>query len=119
MKRHKIPETAVEELGEKLKTQERFVILDVRESVEIDKVSLEDERVCFAPMSRLAYSGIEALPEPARSKSAEIVVLCHHGVRSTEVTGWLLAQGWQKVSSLRGGIDAYALLVDPSLGRYY
>lgn len=119
MNRNEIPETTVEELGEKLKTQEQFVILDVREPAEIDKVRLEDARVCFAPMSRLAYSGIEALPEPARDTSAAMVVLCHHGVRSAEVTAWLHAQGWLNVSSLRGGIDAYALLVDPDIGRYY
>jgi rhodanese-related sulfurtransferase len=45
--------------------------------------------------------------------------MCHHGVRSADVTVWLRAQGWGQTFSLRGGIDAYALLVDPSIGRYY
>lgn len=119
MNRHTVPETAVQDLGKKLLTQETFVILDVREPAEIEKVRLEDTRVYYAPMSRLAYSGVEALPESARDAEAEIIVMCHHGIRSAEVTAWLRAQGWQRVTSLHGGIDAYALLVDPGIGRYY
>jgi predicted sulfurtransferase len=35
-----------------------------------------------------------------------------------QVTLWLQQQGWQNITSLRGGIDAYAIQVDPSIGRY-
>ena len=47
-----------------------------------------------------------------------IVVLCHHGMRSMNVAVWLRNQGFENAQSLRGGIDAWAADVDPSVGRY-
>lgn len=47
-----------------------------------------------------------------------VVVLCHHGMRSMNVTVWLRNQGFEQVQSLRGGIDAWSAEVDPSVGRY-
>lgn len=47
-----------------------------------------------------------------------MVVICHHGVRSMNVTQWLRRQGFEKAQSLRGGIDAWSSVVDPSVGRY-
>lgn len=46
------------------------------------------------------------------------VVLCHHGVRSMYVASFLASRGFQQVSNVSGGIDAYSLRVDPSLPRY-
>ena len=69
-------------------------------------------------MSRLANEGIDALSESAKSQSAEIYVLCHHGSRSAQVTGWLSQQGWTNIKSVRGGIDEYARSVDSSVGFY-
>src|SRR5207302_1267732 len=48
----------------------------------------------------------------------EIVTHCHHGARSLKALGILKAAGFSKVRSLRGGIDAWAVNVDPSLPRY-
>src|SRR6266568_7290888 len=47
-----------------------------------------------------------------------LVVLCHHGMRSMNVTVWLRNQGFEQVQSLRGGIDAWSIEVDPAVGRY-
>jgi len=47
----------------------------------------------------------------------EIVVHCHHGQRSAAVVQWLRRQGIPAVN-LSGGIDGWAVEVDPSLGRY-
>jgi rhodanese-related sulfurtransferase len=47
-----------------------------------------------------------------------IVVLCHHGMRSMNVAVWLRNQGFEQAQSMRGGIDAWAAEVDPSVGRY-
>jgi len=49
---------------------------------------------------------------------SHIVVICHHGVRSMNVTAWLRQQGFEKVQSLRGGIDRWAREVDPSVPLY-
>ncbi len=47
-----------------------------------------------------------------------LVVLCHHGMRSLSVTEWLRNQGFEHAQSLRGGIDAWSVEVDPSVSRY-
>jgi rhodanese-related sulfurtransferase len=49
---------------------------------------------------------------------SHIVVVCHHGVRSMNVTAWLRQQGFERVQSLRGGIDRWAREVDPSVPLY-
>jgi rhodanese-related sulfurtransferase len=70
------------------------------------------------PMTELAQRGLEALLEPVRQKDAEIYVLCHRGIRSASVTDWLASQGWTSVFSVAGGIEEYAELIDPGVGRY-
>jgi rhodanese-related sulfurtransferase len=45
-------------------------------------------------------------------------VLCHMGMRSMNVTVWLRNQGFEQVQSLRGGIDAWSVEVDPTIARY-
>ncbi len=47
-----------------------------------------------------------------------LVILCHHGVRSMNVTSWLRNQGFEQVQSLRGGIEAWSAEIDPAVGRY-
>ncbi len=47
-----------------------------------------------------------------------IVVLCHHGARSLNVTMWLRQQGFEDAQSLAGGIDHWAAVIDPSIPRY-
>lgn len=47
-----------------------------------------------------------------------VVVLCHHGMRSMQVVGWLRGQGWNNATNLRGGIDLWAARVYPGMRRY-
>ncbi|MGA7856788.1 MAG: rhodanese-like domain-containing protein [Terracidiphilus sp.] len=47
-----------------------------------------------------------------------LVVLCHMGMRSMNVTVWLRNQGFEQVQSLRGGIDAWSAEVDGNVPRY-
>ena len=47
-----------------------------------------------------------------------IVVMCHHGVRSMNVTVWLRQQGFDKAQSMRGGIDAWSRQVDEKVPKY-
>jgi rhodanese-related sulfurtransferase len=47
-----------------------------------------------------------------------LLLVCHHGVRSMNVAAWLRNQGFENAQSLRGGIDAWSLEVDPSVSRY-
>jgi rhodanese-related sulfurtransferase len=113
-----VPEVSVHELARKLGSDESFVLLDVREPWEFDQAMIVDSRLKVAPLSRLAQLGAETLPEEVGQKDTEILVLCHHGVRSANVTQWMLAQGWTNVASIHGGIAAYAREIDDSVGKY-
>lgn len=113
-----IPEIDVQKLETLLKSEQGFVLLDVREPWELDRATWSDSRLRLAPLSQLSQQGVRILPSEAQQQTAQIIVACHHGIRSANVTGWLLSQGWTDVVSLRGGIDAYAIQVDPAVGKY-
>ena len=112
------PEISVTELGEKLKTDEKFILLDVGEQLELSEARIEDNRLEVTPMSRMAREGVNALSESARSQDIPVYVICHHGSRSVQVTMWLMQQGFKNVVNVNGGIDEYARKVDSSVGFY-
>lgn len=113
-----LPEITVAQLGEKLKTDEKFILLDVRELSELARAKIEDPRLEVTPVSRLAAEGPAVLSESARGQEIPVYVICHHGNRSMQVTAWLAQQGYKKVFNVTGGIDAYARQVDASVGLY-
>ena len=86
------------------------VLVDVREPFEWDIVHVDGAR--HVPLRDL----------PARLREldghADVLVYCHHGVRSRQAVELLRAAGFSKVRSVRGGIDAWAAEVDPRLARY-
>ena len=47
-----------------------------------------------------------------------IVVVCHHGVRSLNVTAWLRLQGFERAQSMQGGIDRWSREVDRNIPTY-
>lgn len=114
-----LPEITPQELSEWIQTRPELRLLDVREPYEFPRARLADERVLHAPLSELARKSTEALPEPLKAdQAAPVVVFCHHGIRSAQVAAWLLDLGYPSVYNLAGGIDAYARLVDPTVGLY-
>lgn len=112
------PEITVQELAEKLKSDEKFVLLDVREHVELRHAKIEDSRLNVLPLSRLSHEGANALPDSIRSQEVPVYVICHHGNRSMQVATWLARQGYKNVFNVSGGIDEYARKVDSSVGFY-
>ena len=95
-----------------------MVLLDVREPYEMDLVRLGPE-VETAPLSELAAWQEEALPESVLAdKNAVVIVICHHGQRSLQAAAWLKMKGWTNVVSMAGGVHAYAMEIDPSIGYY-
>lgn len=66
------------------------------------------------PMQEIAERLAEL--EPWRDKP--IIVHCHHGVRSLRVTHFLREKGFSQAQSMKGGIDAWSVEVDPSVPRY-
>jgi rhodanese-related sulfurtransferase len=51
-------------------------------------------------------------------RGQQIVVYCHHGVRSLKVAEYLVGKGFTRVANLAGGIDAWSLHVDSRVPRY-
>lgn len=86
-------------------------IIDVREPWEFSTAHIEGSELM--PMREVPARAHQELDSAAR-----IVVICHHGVRSMHVTVWLRDQGFQNVQSLRGGIDAWSVEIDPGVARY-
>lgn len=113
-----LPHITVKELSQKIQENQAFVIMDVREPQELEYAKLNDEWITLVPLSRLAREGINALPENCQNQNSEIVVMCHTGQRSAQVTAWLIQNGWANVHNLTGGIEAYARQIDPTVGFY-
>lgn len=112
------PEISVKQVDNKRQSGEQFIWLDVREPEELARVSIKDDRIRLLPLSVLADRQLASLPDEAQNQQAEIIVFCHHGMRSAQVTAWLRQQGWQKVSSMTGGVAAWAQEIDPTVGTY-
>ncbi len=113
-----VPELTVQEVAEKRRAGVPFLWLDVREPVEWTAARIDAAGILTAPLSELAERQLDALPEAVLDREAEIVVFCHHGVRSVQVVAWLRQQGWKRVYNMAGGIDAWAREIDPSVGSY-
>jgi rhodanese-related sulfurtransferase len=93
------------------KSGQAFTLLDVREPWEYGTARLEGAKLI--PMGDIPTRAHQELdPEE------HIIVICHHGVRSLTVTNWLRQQGFEKVQSMRGGIDGWARTVDPKVPLY-
>jgi rhodanese-related sulfurtransferase len=113
-----IREITALELAALMRAQNDLVLLDVREPYEVVRSKINDSRVVYAPMSELARKQTGALPPEVADPSVNLIVFCHVGQRSAQVTYWLQELGWHNVASLAGGIDAYARLVNPEIGFY-
>jgi len=113
-----IPTISVQTFQDKINSEHQFVVLDIREHWEIENANLDDDRVIILPMSKLAKTGLNAIPETVRNVEFDIIIICHHGIRSAQVTNWFMKHGWNNVYSLHGGLNAFAKEVDQSIGMY-
>ncbi|QDU07795.1 rhodanese-like domain-containing protein [Gimesia aquarii] len=97
---------------QKIDANHEFILLDCREQEEYDLVNISASRLL--PMSEIQ----QRVSELEVHRSEEIIVYCHHGMRSLQVTNWLLQQGFANVKSMQGGIDAWSCEIDNSKIRY-
>ena len=96
--------------AEKLERGDDFILLDCREPEELQIASIEG--AVSIPMGEIPMRLQELDPDK------EYVVVCHHGVRSGEVAGFLRANDFSNVLNLRGGIDAWSREVDATVPLY-
>lgn len=86
------------------------VLIDVREPWEAELVSIPGS--VLIPLGQLPDRIGEIDSE------ADIVLYCHHGTRSDRALQFLERMDFPRVRHLTGGVDAWAVKVDPSLPRY-
>jgi rhodanese-related sulfurtransferase len=103
-------EISVEELARRRASGDAIVLLDVRDPDEVSAAALPD--AVRIPMREIPDRLGELDPK------AEIAVLCHYGGRSGRVAQFLTLRGFANVHNVEGGIDEYALRVDPTIPRY-
>lgn len=114
-----VPEISVQAVEQKRQTGETFILLDVREAHELQMAAIDDARVLSLPLSELAQRYQDALPPALKAnQECEVVVFCHHGVRSAQVAAWLIQNGWVNTVNMAGGIAAWAQEIDESVGIY-
>ena len=111
-------DTVVQELGmeidvesaKKLAEEQNALFLDIREMDEAQICQIEGSR--FIPMGEIP-NHVESLP-----KDRPIIAYCHHGFRSLRVVMYLRNMGLGNCTSMRGGINHWATVCDPSMARY-
>lgn len=97
------------ELKTRLDSGDDFFLLDVREPDEVATATIGGYGI---PLRELP----QRLSEIPRDK--DVVIYCHHGVRSLHALHFLREQGFTRARHLSGGIEAWSLQVDPSVRRY-
>jgi rhodanese-related sulfurtransferase len=110
-----ITQITVEELAVYLGSNDPYLqLIDVRER--------EEAAIAFLPsFELLPLSEFAQWHDEIKTRfnpEMETLVLCHHGVRSAQMCQWLLNIGFTKVKNISGGIDRYAIAIDPSIPRY-
>ncbi|ADV62227.1 Rhodanese domain protein [Isosphaera pallida ATCC 43644] len=111
------------ELKRRLDGSVPLIVLDVREHSERALCKLNpppphmDQHLPLTAFAEGWNALRERLTQPDH-QGRPIVVYCHHGVRSQRVAEFLGANGLAPVYNLQGGIDAWAVEVDPTVTRY-
>jgi molybdopterin/thiamine biosynthesis adenylyltransferase/rhodanese-related sulfurtransferase len=98
------------ELAERLKQGNGLKIIDVREPHELEISHIEG--ATLIPLGQLASRMHEL------DSAEEIVLMCKVGTRSVRALDVLYSAGFRKMKNLKGGINAWAREVDPSLPIY-
>ena len=102
----------VESASRLLTEDESVLLLDVRDLAEYDTVHLPNS--LLIPTSEF----MEKIQQLKGKENQRILVICHHGVRSQGAATWMRANGFEQAQSISGGIDAWAVQLDPGLTRY-
>ncbi|MBI5533737.1 MAG: sulfurtransferase [Deltaproteobacteria bacterium] len=103
-------EISPSQLHDRLGTTPKPMLVDVRQPFEHETCSLPDS--LLIPLGELSER-LEEL-DPAQP----IVVYCHHGIRSLSAAVFLQNAGFPDVVSLAGGIERWAVEIDPTVPRY-
>ncbi len=107
-----VPQMPPAQAAELLKSDHPPRLLDVRMSGEFALAALPGAKLI--PLGELPAR----VDEINDWRTEEILVYCHHGMRSLQAAVFLRQQGYARVTNVAGGIDRWSLEVDPALPRY-
>ena len=98
-------------LSDRMIAGEKIQLLDVRTREEFDAVKIPDAHFFTQELMQEVLSNW--------SRKNLLVVYDHQGQRSMDAAAYFQGHGFESVKSLRGGIDAWSVEVDPKLPRYH
>ena len=81
--------------------QKGALLLDIRETEEIEMLAFDVEEQIFIPQSEFAFRFSEIL------RDREVIVGCHSGNRSRDATLFLIKEKYDNVYNLKGGIEEW------------
>ena len=98
------------ELKNRIDQGEKLFLLDVREPHEFNYANIAGS--VLIPLNQIPQRLDELEAEQ------EIIVICHHGMRSQQAANYLVHSGFKNITNLVGGIDAWSCTCDSSVARY-
>jgi len=99
------------ELADRLAADESIHLLDIRTREEFDAVKL--------PGAHLFTQEFMQEIRANWSRADLVVIYDHQGARSMDAAAFFQGHGFEQIKSLRGGIDAWSVEVDPNVPRYH
>ena len=102
------------DVDERMRGGEAILLIDCRTDAERAIATIADS---LHIEHQALSSNLEMLFQKEDDFS-ELVVYCHHGVRSLGVVAALREAGFESVRSMAGGIDRWSREVDPSIATY-
>lgn len=103
-------EISPREVKDLLERNSGTVFVDVREQWEYEAAHIAGS--VLIPLGQIPAN-------LARLENAEeLVLFCHHGMRSLDAAAWLRSQGVESARSMTGGIERWSTEIDPSVPRY-
>jgi rhodanese-related sulfurtransferase len=98
------------EVKDLLTCDDKVLFVDVREPWEYQTTHIEGS--VLIPLGQIPSN-------LARLENAEqLVLFCHHGIRSLDAAAWLRAQGVEGARSMTGGIERWSTEIDSNVPRY-
>ena len=99
------------DLSQRLAAGETIHLLDIRTREEFDAVKLPDAHLFTQEFMQEILA--------SWSRTDLLVIYDHQGARSMDAAAYFQGHGFENIKSLRGGIDAWSIDVDPKLPRYH
>jgi len=105
-----VKQLSATELKNRIDQEEKLFLLDVREPNEFQYGHIANS--VLIPLNQIPNRLNEL------DMQQEIIVICHHGMRSQQAANYLAQSGFKNISNLTGGIDAWSCNCDNSVRRY-